>query len=70
MPTPERGHRADCPGLAAWDIPEACNCDRPTVDEILAEHECQFYATGHGWACAVHRDCRNVRTQGLRPFGP
>jgi hypothetical protein len=29
------GHDAGCPGLQAWDIPEACRCSRPpfTVSE-------------------------------------
>ena len=27
----EHEHRKNCPGLQAWDIPEACDCDRPLV---------------------------------------
>lgn len=41
-----RTHRADCPGLAAWDIPGACNCDRPTVAEVVREGEERYELEG------------------------
>ena len=29
--TPIRDHAPNCPGLQAWDIPDACSCLRPIV---------------------------------------
>jgi hypothetical protein len=50
--TKERAHRNTCPALLAWDIPGACNCDRPYLRaprESRAKRKIRLALAGRGY---------------------
>lgn len=44
-----RIHEKGCPGLAAWDIPDACNCNGPSAEDLC---ECGHKRVEHRGASA------------------
>lgn len=44
-----RIHERGCPGLAAWDIRDACNCNGPRAEDLCG---CGHERVEHGGATA------------------